>query len=206
MRSTRLEGTRSDRGLHSLNSFPKTNSARPRRWRRLYVDRKPAYAGLWQVSSADRADEEALEIYKKAIGIKDPAAKPDKKAPESKASGEEKDTTNEDGSKEVLINSPLLFDYAEALVFAGRYDEADKLLDPVITSVRKDHPAYLTAIRLKVDGQRRAGKRQEAVQTLEAALKGRAEVIVTGEKELLELKPFRGMAILSPAGYIARET
>lgn len=135
--------------------------------------KQPQYAGLLAKSLLRIGrTQEALDIYKKAIGIKDPAVTPDKKAVESKASGEEKDITGEDGSKEVLINSPLLFDYAEALVFAGRYDEADKLLDPVIKEVRKDHPAYLTAIRLKVDGQRRAGKRQEAVQTLEAALKG----------------------------------
>lgn len=135
--------------------------------------KQPQYAGLLAKSLLRIGrTQEALDTYKKAIGIKDLAAKPDKKAVESKASGEEKDATEGDGSKEVLINSPLLFDYAEALVFAGRYDEADKLLDPVIKSVRKDHPAYLTAIRLKVDGQRRAGKRQEAVQTLETALKG----------------------------------
>ncbi|HWO02664.1 MAG TPA: tetratricopeptide repeat protein [Blastocatellia bacterium] len=119
--------------------------------------------------------QEALEIYKKAMGVKDVATKPDKKTVESKASGEDKSDKNDkddDGSTEVTINSPLLFDYAEALVFAGRYEEADKLLDPVIKNVRKDHPAYLTAIRLKVDGQRRAGKREEAVRTLEGALKG----------------------------------
>jgi putative PIN family toxin of toxin-antitoxin system len=41
---------------------------------------------------------------------------------------------------------------------------------------------------------------------LEAAVNGRADVIVTGDKDLLDLNPFRGIAILSPAAYVARET
>lgn len=134
--------------------------------------KQPQYAGLLAKSLLRIGrTQEALDIYKRAIGIKDSQAKPDKKPLESKPSGDPKDD-REDGSKEVLINSPLLIDYAEALVFAGRYDDANKLLDPVIKSVRKDHPAYLTAIRLQVDALRRSGKRDEAVQTLETALKG----------------------------------
>jgi len=39
---------------------------------------------------------------------------------------------------------------------------------------------------------------------LEAAINGRADVIITGDKDLLALHPFRGIAILSPAAYIAR--
>jgi putative PIN family toxin of toxin-antitoxin system len=41
---------------------------------------------------------------------------------------------------------------------------------------------------------------------LEAAVNGRADVIVTGDKDLLDLNPFRGIAILTPAAYLARET
>lgn len=39
---------------------------------------------------------------------------------------------------------------------------------------------------------------------LDVALNGRADVLVTGDRELLELNPFRGIAILTPADYIAR--
>ena len=39
---------------------------------------------------------------------------------------------------------------------------------------------------------------------LEAALNGRADVIVTGDKDLLALHPFKGITILSPASYAAR--
>jgi predicted nucleic acid-binding protein len=41
---------------------------------------------------------------------------------------------------------------------------------------------------------------------LEAAVNGRADVIVTGDKDLLDLNPFRGIAILTPAAYLARES
>ena len=40
---------------------------------------------------------------------------------------------------------------------------------------------------------------------LDAAVNGRADVIVTGDKDLLDLNPFRGVAIVTPAGYLARE-
>jgi putative PIN family toxin of toxin-antitoxin system len=39
---------------------------------------------------------------------------------------------------------------------------------------------------------------------LEAAVNGRADVIITGDKDLLEFDPFRGIAILAPAAYLAR--
>lgn len=39
---------------------------------------------------------------------------------------------------------------------------------------------------------------------LEAAINGRADVIISGDKDLLVLHPFRGIAILSPVEYLAR--
>jgi predicted nucleic acid-binding protein len=41
---------------------------------------------------------------------------------------------------------------------------------------------------------------------LEAAVNGRANVIVIGDKDLLDLNPFRGVAIMTPADYLGRET
>lgn len=38
---------------------------------------------------------------------------------------------------------------------------------------------------------------------LELAIDGRADVIITGDKDLLALHPFQGIAILSPAAYLA---
>jgi len=130
--------------------------------------KSPAYAGLLAKSLLRIGrTQEALDTYKKAIGIKDSPGKDDKKPAEAKGS-ENKD---EDGTN-LLINSPLLIDYAEALVFAGRYDEANKLLDPLIKAVRKDTGTYLTLVREKSDVLRRTGKREEAVALLETALKG----------------------------------
>ena len=39
---------------------------------------------------------------------------------------------------------------------------------------------------------------------LEAAVNGRADVIVTGDRDLVTLHPFRGIAIVTPAGYLRR--
>jgi putative PIN family toxin of toxin-antitoxin system len=39
---------------------------------------------------------------------------------------------------------------------------------------------------------------------LEVAVNGRAEIIITGDRDLLELNPFIGIAILSPVAYLAR--
>ena len=39
---------------------------------------------------------------------------------------------------------------------------------------------------------------------LEVALNGRADVIITGDSDLLEMHPWRGIEILSPADYLRR--
>jgi putative PIN family toxin of toxin-antitoxin system len=38
---------------------------------------------------------------------------------------------------------------------------------------------------------------------LEAAVNGRADVVVTGDKDLLALHPFSGIAIMTPSNYLA---
>jgi tetratricopeptide (TPR) repeat protein len=103
--------------------------------------------------------QEALDIYKKALGL-------DKKPADSKP-GEK-----EDPFAQQLTGTRLWFEYAEALVYAGRYDEASKTLEPVITRARKDSEAYLRAVPLQADVLRRSGKRDEAIQLLQGALKG----------------------------------
>ena len=52
----------------------------------------------------------------------------------------------------------------------------------------------------------RASRDPKDDKFLEAAVNGRADVIVTGDKDLLDLNPFRGIAIVTPADYLARET
>lgn len=120
------------------------------------------YAGLLAKSLLRLGrTQEALDIYKKALDVKDKTDKTDK--------GDDEDN---DILKSALGISPLTFDYAEALVFAGKYAEAIKQVDPILKIARKDSPVYLTGTRIKVDAQRRLGQREEAVKTLEEALKG----------------------------------
>jgi putative PIN family toxin of toxin-antitoxin system len=52
----------------------------------------------------------------------------------------------------------------------------------------------------------RASRDPKDDKFLEAAVNGRADVIVTGDRDLLDLNPFRRVAILNPAAYLARET
>jgi tetratricopeptide (TPR) repeat protein len=122
------------------------------------------YAGLLAKSLLRLGrTQEALDIYKKALNVKDAdkTAKPDKA-----------DDDDTDVLKSALGISPLTFDYADALVFAGKYDEAIKQVDPILKIARKDSPVYLTGVRIKVDALRRSGKREDAVKTLEDSLKG----------------------------------
>jgi|SRR5579872_629659 len=51
----------------------------------------------------------------------------------------------------------------------------------------------------------RASRDAKDDKFLEAAVNGRANVLVTGDRDLLDLNPFRGIAIITPAGYLARE-
>lgn len=52
----------------------------------------------------------------------------------------------------------------------------------------------------------RASRDPKDDKFLEAAVNGRADVIVTGDKDLLDLNPFRGVALMTPADYLARDT
>ena len=51
----------------------------------------------------------------------------------------------------------------------------------------------------------RASRDSKDDKFLEAAVNGRADVLVTGDQDLLELQPFRGIAILTPAAYVDRK-
>jgi len=52
----------------------------------------------------------------------------------------------------------------------------------------------------------RASRDPKDDKFLEAGINGRAEVIVTGDKDLLDPNPFRGITIVTPADDLARET
>jgi uncharacterized protein len=50
----------------------------------------------------------------------------------------------------------------------------------------------------------RASRDPKDDQFLEVAVNGQAAVIVTGDRDLLTLHPFRGIAIVTPAAFVAR--
>ncbi|OFW13970.1 MAG: putative toxin-antitoxin system toxin component, PIN family [Acidobacteria bacterium RIFCSPLOWO2_02_FULL_67_21] len=52
----------------------------------------------------------------------------------------------------------------------------------------------------------RASRDPKDDKFLDAAVNGRADVIVAGDTDLLDLNPFRGIAIVTPADYLARDT
>jgi predicted nucleic acid-binding protein len=52
----------------------------------------------------------------------------------------------------------------------------------------------------------RASRDPKDDKFLEAAVNGRASVLVTGDRDLLDLNPFRGVAIVTPADYLTRES
>jgi uncharacterized protein len=52
----------------------------------------------------------------------------------------------------------------------------------------------------------RASRDPKDDKFLDAAVNGRAGVVVTGDRDLLDLNPFRGIAIVTPAEYLTRET
>jgi putative PIN family toxin of toxin-antitoxin system len=64
---------------------------------------------------------------------------------------------------------------------------------------------WLTAKPVTILSPVRACRDPRDDKFLEVAVHGRADVIVTGDADLLVLHPFRGIAILTPAKYLERE-
>ena len=56
---------------------------------------------------------------------------------------------------------------------------------------------------VEVTDQLKACRDPKDDKFLEAAVNGRADLIVTGDKDLLALHPFAGIAIVTPADYLA---
>ena len=58
---------------------------------------------------------------------------------------------------------------------------------------------------VEVVQQVRASRDPDDDKSLEAAVNGRVDVIVSGDRDLLELNPFRGIAVLTPAAFLDRQ-
>lgn len=79
--------------------------------------------------------------------------------------------------------------------------------DPYLTRARREEllSRLVSVVEIiEVVQQVRACRDPHDDKLLEAAVNGRADVIITGDKDLLELHPFRGVAILSPSAYLGR--
>jgi putative PIN family toxin of toxin-antitoxin system len=85
----------------------------------------------------------------------------------------------------------LLSPKFEPYVTRARREELLSRLAPVVEIV-------------EVVQQVRACRDPDDDKFLEPAVNGRADVIITGDKDLLELHLFRGIAILSPSAYLGR--
>jgi hypothetical protein len=70
------------------------------------------------------------------------------------------------------------------------------LLEPYLKSVRSAAEPVDPPIRIRACRDSRDDK------FLEVAVHGHADLIVTGDRDLLDLHPFRGIGILTPAAYL----
>ena len=59
---------------------------------------------------------------------------------------------------------------------------------------------------LALDKAVRNARDPKDAKFLEAAVNGRASTIVTGDRDLLALSPFRGVVVITPAKYLEHET
>jgi putative PIN family toxin of toxin-antitoxin system len=79
--------------------------------------------------------------------------------------------------------------------------------DPHVTRARREELLSRLAPLVEIVEavqQVRACRDPRDDKFLEAAVNGRADVIITGDQDLLELNPFRMIAIVSPADYLGR--
>jgi putative PIN family toxin of toxin-antitoxin system len=61
----------------------------------------------------------------------------------------------------------------------------------------------LTAVQLELSGLMKVCRDPDDNKLLELAVVGRADCLVTGDRDLLVLDPFHGIPILTPAGFLA---
>jgi uncharacterized protein len=78
--------------------------------------------------------------------------------------------------------------------FAKYVDEARRR--DLVTDLR------LTAILVELTGTLKACRDSDGDKLLETAIVGRANCLVTGDKDLLVMDPFHGIAILTPARFL----
>lgn len=97
----------------------------------------------------------------------------------------------------IAVVSPILIAELQD-VLAKKFKFSDERLSQVESEI--DELFQLVHPNIIVDAQRD----QDDNRVLEAALEGRCDFIVTGDIELLNLKVFRGITILTPSQFLEK--
>jgi uncharacterized protein len=103
------------------------------------------------------------------------------------------------GRFRLLYSEPLLEEIADVLArprFRDKYKvSADDISDILSLIVQEGE-------EISPSGSIEACRDPKDNKVLEAAFYGRADVIVTGDKDLFALHPFEGIQVLSPAAFL----
>jgi putative PIN family toxin of toxin-antitoxin system len=100
----------------------------------------------------------------------------------------------------VLVSEATLLELLDVMSRArfDRYVEADVRRQLAV--------AYMNASEtVEITSSIRACRDARDDKFLEVAVDGRADLIVTGDLDLLALNPFHGIAILTPSAYVEKE-
>ncbi len=97
---------------------------------------------------------------------------------------------------DILVSDVILSELADRLVAKGKFTQTEA--QAVVQAVRKD------AIRVSpVALAHRVCRDANDDWVLATAITAQADAIVTGDKDLLVLKTFEGIAIVTPRGFLA---
>jgi uncharacterized protein len=101
------------------------------------------------------------------------------------------------GTGQMLISEAILEELAEVLS-RSKFDRYVSIEDRRQFIRMLGRVAEMVPIMYKI----RASRDARDDKFLELAVNGNAELILTGDRDLLVLNPFRGIPILSPAAYL----
>ncbi len=97
---------------------------------------------------------------------------------------------------DIVVSDFILKELAESLVTKGKFTEADA--QEAVQAVRKDAQSVLPVALAK-----RVCRDADDDCILGTAVAGKAAAIVTGDKDLLVLKTYEGITIVTPRGLLA---
>lgn len=104
------------------------------------------------------------------------------------------------GRFQILYSQPLLEELADVLSrprFRTKYQISEETVTNVLSLISLEGEEVLPLAPITSCRDAKDNK------VLEAAVFGRADVIVTGDEDLFVLHPFEGIRILSPASFLA---